>query len=112
MSESKAQVAERLGRELGHSAGTWVIDGNTTQETARSILDGYNDGDPAVMDMAPSPLSGEWADGPFLPDVLEQITGERDYAGDDTDDLLIALEDAYSDAYWAEVIRSAQAIVD
>jgi hypothetical protein len=62
------------------------------------------------MDMQPSPLSGEWADGPFLPDVTEQITGDRDYQGDDLDDLLYVLEEAYADAYWTEVLRSATAI--
>lgn len=103
-----------LGSEHGHSAGTWAIDGNTTVETARAILQGIEDGDPAVMDMQPSPLSGEWADGASAEDVY-RIAGIAtfDEYGDPiggSDMLLVEYEESYSTAYWAEVSRAATAI--
>jgi hypothetical protein len=105
-------AAAELGREAGHNAGTWVIDGNTTVETARKIIQGYEDGDPEVMDMQPSPLSGEWADDPTIHDVLRDIgiRANVDAMDDDEiDDLLTTYELAYSDGFWAEVIRAANA---
>jgi len=109
----KAAAAE-LGREAGHNAGTWVIDGNTTVETARKILQGYEDGDPEVMDMQPSPLSGEWADDPTIQNVLDDIASEAEVweiDPDSEDDLLSVYENSYSDGYWHEVIRAANAVI-
>ena len=89
---------QKLGRQAGHAAGTWAIDGNTSAETARAILQGYEDGDPAVMDMQPSPLSGEWAG-----ESIQELFGKRP-----TDAQLDDYESAYSDAYWVEVIRACK----
>jgi hypothetical protein len=107
------QAADKLGRERGHAAGTWVIDGNTSEDIARAIVKGYEDGEPEVMDMQPAPLSGEWADDPTVKTVLRDIADE---AGDEIDadsesDLLDIFEMAYSDGYWNEIIRSANAIL-
>ncbi len=56
--------AEEDGYSAGVAAGSWVVDGNTSEATARRILEGIAEGDPVVMDSLPSsPLSGEWADG-------------------------------------------------
>jgi len=107
-------AAAELGREAGHNAGTWVIDGNTTVETARKIPQGYEDGDPEVMDMQPSPLSGEWADDPTIQNVLDDIASEAEVweiDPDSEDDLLIVYENSYSDGYWHEVIRAANAVI-
>jgi len=111
MTEEMSNRAAELGMELGRNAGSWVVDGNTSASTARAIVRGYEDGDPVVLDMEPSPLSGEWADGPFLPDVVEEITGDRDYQGDDLDDLLTQLEESYSSAFWAEVLHACASLV-
>src|SRR5438105_8155019 len=40
--------AERQGEVDGRAAGSWVLDGNSTQETARRLLDGLADGDPEM----------------------------------------------------------------
>lgn len=113
MSDEHISKASALGREHGYSAGTWVIDGNTSEETAKAIIAGYEDGDPQVMDMQPSPLSGEWADdlGPY------DLVYELDIPDTELDEghipasILDAYEEGFSEAYWAEVIHSARAIL-
>lgn len=109
MTSNELTTAEKmadLGADQGTRDGSWAVDGNTSDATLRMIWQGYNDGDPEIMDMQPSPLSGEWADGPFIPDVLEEVGLPRDYDGDDLSDLLDAYEMAYSEAYWTTVLRS------
>lgn len=98
--------AEQAGQEYGRNAGSWAIDGNTSSETYRRILDGYEDGDPEIMDMCPAPLSGEWADGLLIRDVLEHlgVTEDDDWA----DDLLTSFENGYSDGYWEQVIADCR----
>jgi hypothetical protein len=98
--------ATTAGREAGETAGSWVIDGNTSTETARAILRGYEDGDPAVMDMATRPLNGEFA-GESIPELSAEfglpLSNETvaDY-----------FESAYIDAFWSTVIDAAGELVD
>ena len=96
-------AAQTAGREAGTAHGSWVIDGNTTEETALRILRGYEDGDPEIMDLAPYPLSGEWA-GESIPELSADL-------GLDPEDAEIAdtFCEAYEDAFWTEVLRSARA---
>jgi hypothetical protein len=102
--------AHELGSEAGEAAGSWIIDGNTSRETARRILQGIEDGDPEIMDMQPAPLSGEWADSPTPDDILEEITGVGSAQVDafHREDLLNAFEEAYSEGFWDVVTRDAQ----
>ena len=85
----------------GHAAGTsaagWVDVAD--RRVAENLIDGYNDGDPEVMDAyAPrSPLSGEWG-GESMPELL----GE-DYTDDDAEDY----ERGYDAGYWHELMRRA-----
>lgn len=101
------EQAELLGKDHGRAVGSWVLDGNSTSETARAILRGYDDGDPEVMDMQPAPLSGEWADS-WTPKTLADELG---IAEDDErlDELCTEYELGYSTAYWDEVISTAKA---
>jgi len=94
-----ALVAE--ARERGAAAGSWVIDGNTTTETARWIVTGWDDGDGAVMDLQPACLSGEWA-GESLSEL-----GLADASENELDEY----ETAFAEAFWGEVIRSARAVL-
>jgi hypothetical protein len=108
------QSAKKLGYDAGKAAGSWVIDGNTSEETALAILKGYDEGDSQVMDMQPSPLSGEWADDPTIADVLANIADDADVELDkdgEYDDLLNIYEVSYSEGFWNEVIRSANAVL-
>lgn len=95
--------ASKEGYERGEAAGSWVIDGNTTDEATRRILRGIADGDPAVMDSLP--LSGEWADGLLPGDVLAWY----DLGGNDdgADDVLTAFEEGFSRGVADEVARAA-----
>jgi hypothetical protein len=88
-----------MGYHHGVSVGTWVIDENTPDDTVRRIVKGYNEGDPEIMDMAPYPLSGEWT-GESLSEL-----GLADADGDDLEDYAIG----FTDGFWSEVIRSANA---
>lgn len=97
--------AYRAGRERGKNAGSWVIDGNTSTEAAKRILQGIEDGDPEVMDMQPMPLSGEWAG-----ESISELSDEYGINLSD-DDKATDFEDGFSDGFWREVERSAKAIL-
>lgn len=102
--------ARRQGIADGKGVGSWVIDGNTSEETARRILQGLEDGDPEIIDGLPSgPLSGEWADGLLPRDVLGWYGLLED--DDEADDVLRAYEDGWSEGMVDEVERAARALV-
>jgi hypothetical protein len=102
--------AEQEGYDAGKAAGSWLLDGNSTTENARRLLQGIEDGDPEIMDELPSaPLSGEWADGLLPRDVLAWY--DMDDNDDAADDVLSAFENGYSRGVMDEAVRSAQAII-
>jgi hypothetical protein len=106
------EQADAAGYEAGTAAGSWVIDGNTTEDAARTILEGIADGDPEVMDALPSaPLSGEWAGAPLPRDILRDLDADE-YDDDAADEILRAYEDGYSRGVVDEVQRSALATLD
>ena len=92
----------KMGCEAGRAAGSWVLDGNSSSAEARWILEGYEDGDPAVMDMQPSPLSGEWA-GESIREIFGRWPSPRE---------MDLYELGYSEGFWGEVQRSARALLD
>lgn len=98
-------AADTAGHKAGTAAGSWVLDGNSTNETAHRILEGLEDGDPEIFDMCPSPLSGEWA-GESIPEL------SAEYGIDLEDDILAsAFEQGFADGWSAEVERSARVIL-
>lgn len=103
-------AAQQAGYEHGLAAGSWVTDGNTTDDTCRALLAGIEDGDPMILDQLPSsPLSGEWAGDPTPQSVLEAL----DVYDDDerADDLLRAYEDGFARGVEEEVVRSCKAVL-
>lgn len=93
--DEAARILARDGYEAGAAAGSWVIDGNTPDETCARILRGLEDGDPEVIDSLPSsPLSGEWAGDSTPRDILAAV--DVDEEDERAEDLLRAYEDAYS----------------
>ena len=90
LDEIREQATDR-----GYSAGTWCTPGDAA--TAERILSGYDAGDPEIMDMCPAPLSGEWA-GESLAELG---------LADATDEELAVYEEAFQEAFWGEVCRSA-----
>lgn len=94
----------RLGTEHGRAAGTWVLDGNSSTETARALLDGIRDGDPEVLDALPvARLGGEWADDPTPRDLFNEADVSCFDPERETD-----LLDAYSDAFNVAVQDQAE----
>lgn len=87
------------GFERGQAYGSWVTDGNTTPETYRWIREGYDNGDPEVMDLCPNPLSGEWG-GESISEVFGLKVGE-DYP--DSEDL-DRYEEGFRQGFWHKVL--------
>lgn len=108
--DSIMERARRLGAEHGRNSGSWVIDGNTSAETARAIVAGYEDGDPRVMDMQPSPLSGEWADDMSPSDLMLALDLDPSAIYEDIheDDICDAYEMGFSEGFWEQVIADAR----
>jgi hypothetical protein len=110
--------ARAQGAEDGRCAGTWVIDGNTTDETKQAFLRGFEEGDPAVYDALPgSPLSGEYADGLLPRDVLGWYgLTEDDWNADGLSgiaaEVLNAYEDGHSQGVVDEVERACRATLE
>ena len=102
--------AEQEGYDHGVTAGSWLLDGNSSEEAARRLLTGLEDGDPEILDQLPaSPLSGEYADGLLPRDVLGWY--DLDEQHDAADDVLRAFEDGFSRGVEAEAVRSATALL-
>jgi hypothetical protein len=101
--------AEALGKQAGESAASWIVDGNTSTETAREIVRMIEEGDPAFE--APAPLSGEWSGGLVATDVLASagcgLTEDDEAAGD----VLDAFERGYCDGWYAEAERRTRAVL-
>ena len=76
------ETIRRRGRIDGRAAGSWVIDGNTPDETCARILGGIEEGDPEILDALPELRLGEWADDLWF---------------------------AYSDAWYAGMVEQAEA---
>lgn len=104
LAEDPADRMRELGAEHGTAAGSWVVDGNTSIDTLRTLLS-----DDYEWDNMPAPLSGEWSDGPSPRDILAEVGVTED--DDSADDLLSEYETAFSDAYIAEAQRSAGALL-
>ena len=97
------EAIRRRGRTDGRAAGSWVIDGNTLDETCARILGGIEEGDPEILDALPTLALGEWADDP----TFEQILAEEGLNGLDAD----AADDlwfTYSDAWYAGMVEQAE----
>ena len=102
------ELMRMRGHADGRAAGSWVIDGNTPDETCARILCGLEEGDPKILDALPELRLGEWADTPTFGDILAE---EGIDLGDDLD-AADAIEDdlwlAYSDAWYAGVVEQAE----
>lgn len=102
------ETCEQDGYAAGRSAGSWVTDGNTSVSAYRALLAGIEEGDPQVMDLQHSPLSGEWA-GESIPELID---GYNDMTPDEQDAACDAYEQGFSQGFWDELERSCRAQVD
>lgn len=105
MTQREAKIA---GRAAGKALASWVFDGNTTDETYRAFLTGYDDGDPKIMDQF-APRSG-WLSGEMAGESMNEILGEPlDARDEERRDAVAALYEEYADkAYWAELVKTAK----
>jgi hypothetical protein len=108
--------AKRLGHVAGEAAASWATDGNTTRETAARIIKGFDEGDPAVLDMFRIPnLSGEWADGPTPASLCEDVGFDAEAEPERAEylegDICDAWEEAVSLAFWDTLIRDCKRIL-
>ena len=99
---------EQEGYAAGKAAGSWVTDGNTDVATYRAILAGIESGDPEIMDMQPSPLSGEWA-GESIPELIH---GYSDMTPEAQDAACDSFEQGFSSGFWKQVERDCRYQVD
>lgn len=105
-------AAERIGTEHGRNAGSWVVDGNSSTETLKGIIQAAEDCD---LDI-PSPLSGEWADDYTIEQLVEdcgltEAIEDLDEAVWVENELINAYLSGYYQAYEAEAMRSALAML-
>jgi len=101
--QTLAERAHELGRDHGGDTASWVIDGNTSEDFCRKVIEGYDDGDPEIMDMQPAALDGQWADAP-TPLHIRQALGIENAP---SDEVLDAYEEGFSEGYWHTVIQAA-----
>jgi hypothetical protein len=111
MAATYTNKAKGLGREHGKNAAAWWIQDTLTNNYrdpaghARTILQGIEDGDPAVLDTLPwSDLSGEWADGNTAADVYRELG--IDWTKDPDMYLIDLYESTFADAMLLEVTRA------
>ncbi len=98
------EVQEK-GAALGRARGSWVVDGNTSQATARAILKGIEDGDPAIMDIEPAPLSGEHA-GESINELSERFEVNLHDSG-----LAQWFEEGHNAGFWLAVEEGCNGIL-
>lgn len=98
--------------DAGKSSASWLVDGNTSEDTCRAILKQFDDGDPAAPS-APSPFSGEWAGDPTIEDVITDVCSVDfdSLEPEEVDELATAYEDAFYSAWQDEAERSVRASI-
>lgn len=102
------------GREDGLAAAGWYFDGNTSEDTCRRVLQGIDDGDPAILDTLPRPdLSGQWADGINGPELYSETCEHAELDPDDQfdslfDEICTEYEHGFQQASQDEILRVAQ----
>lgn len=99
--------AVEMGKEYGEMLGAWVVDSTNSKEYCAKIIEGFEDGDPEILDLCPSPLSGEFAGGPTTYSVLKELGFDPAVPKDYHDKLIDAYEESFSDAWWDTVIQKA-----
>jgi len=74
--DAAISYAAETGRQHGIAAASWY---DVNEENAAAILQGIEDGDPAVLDTFPFPdLSGQWADSLSGPQLVQNAIVNAD----------------------------------
>jgi len=80
--DATLQAIYERGYEHGRAAGSWVIDGNATDDACRALLDLDEEGDPALYDALPTLTLGEYAGDPTFEEILSSLDIEPDEDAD------------------------------
>lgn len=107
--ETNELLVRTQGLNDGRDAGSWVIDGNTSDETCARILSMMDDGDPA-LDL-PELQLGQWADDPSFGDILDAAGVPGTVDDDYEDELFCVYSDAWYEGLHLEVERACRARV-
>ena len=103
LTNTHIQEARAWGEHAATNAASWVVDGNTSGDHIRRVLQLMEDGDPRADDYLPRypDLSGEFADD-YTPLMLARgILGIEDPSPEDIDTLADAWEDGVSETFYA-----------
>lgn len=108
--QTDTERASMLGYAHGQARASWMWDGNTTDETYRTFLRLYNEGDLPDDYLSPDPLSGEWAGE----SITEMLGGEfPQLREDDADvdywhgDIVDAYEDGFREGWYTYLCETA-----
>lgn len=113
-------TAEDAGTLQGTEAARWWaqdnIGGRVTGDVvpvARAVFDGIENGDPVVLDSLPSAdLSGQWADGVTVSDLLGADLVGLDTSSVTAQEIGDVYVEAFDTAVQAEVQRLCQEVID
>ena len=119
--ETYEDKARDIGTQHGTAAGSWVVDGNTKRGDLLAIILRSDEGEFFDYLDISAPLSGEWP-GSYSYDDLASDVGYQTHdedgmplqdAGSDLvlGEIMTAYEDAYYEAFEAEAVRSAKAML-
>ena len=103
LTNTHTQEARAWGEHAATNAASWVVDGNTSDEHIRRVLQLLEDGDPRVDDYLPRypDLSGQHADDYTPLTLARDILGIDDPSAEDIDTLADAWEDGVSETFYA-----------
>ena len=103
--ETNELLVRNQGLADGVAAGSWVVDGNTSDNECASIL--------RMMDECawdgPELRLGEWADDPTFGDILDAAGVPGTVDDDYEDDLFCVYSDAWYEGMQNEVERTCRA---
>lgn len=110
------EAATAIGKQHGLEHASWVITPNTGIKVAESILKGYEDEDPFVLELCPEPLSGEWAGHPtpmtILEDIADKVGQPSGISAEYDNDILDVYEAAFKETFWDHVVLASKTIVE
>ena len=102
--EADEEALRESGEAAGKAAGSWVSDGNSSEEHCREVLRSIEECEFEI----PAPLSGEFADGWTPERVFEDADIEEPEDDEERSALLDVWETAYRDGFEAQAGEDAR----
>jgi hypothetical protein len=102
--ERDEEALQESGEAAGKAVGSWVSDGNSSEEHLRGVLSAAENCELEI----PAPLSGEFADEWTPERVFEDADIENPEDDDERQALLDVWETAYRDGFEAQACEDAR----